>query len=106
MLDADERLRLAIYRGFAREGRAPAAAELALTLGVAADEVAAGVRRLAAQRHLVIDGDGAIVMAHPFSAVPLGFSVMGASTLWWGGCAWDAFALPHLLPDEHDVLVA
>ncbi|MGR3934094.1 alkylmercury lyase family protein [Streptomyces sp. BRA346] len=26
--------------------------------------------------------------------------------LWWGGCAWDSFALPHLLRDEPDVLVA
>ena len=45
-------------------------------------------------------------MAHPFSAVPLGFSVMGRRTLWWGGCAWDSFALPHLLPGESEVLVA
>jgi hypothetical protein len=45
-------------------------------------------------------------MAHPFSAVPLGFSVMGARTLWWGGCAWDSFALPHLLREEGEVLVA
>src|SRR6266516_3966472 len=43
---------------------------------------------------------------HPFAAVPLGFSVMGARTLWWGGCAWDSFALPHLLPGEDEVLVA
>lgn len=47
-----------------------------------------------------------IVMAHPFASVPLGFSVMGTRTLWWGGCAWDSFALPHLLKDEPDVLVA
>jgi Alkylmercury lyase len=39
-------------------------------------------------------------MAHPFTAVPLGFSVMGRDTLWWGGCAWDSFALPRLLPDQ------
>jgi hypothetical protein len=45
-------------------------------------------------------------MAHPFSAIPLGFSVMGTQTLWWGGCAWDSFALPHLLPGEGEVLVA
>jgi len=38
--------------------------------------------------------------------VPLGFSVMGASTLWWGGCAWDSFALPQLLPGENEMLVA
>jgi Alkylmercury lyase len=45
-------------------------------------------------------------MAHPFSAVPLGFSVMGASTLWWGGCAWDSFAMAHLLSWETRLLVA
>ena len=31
---------------------------------------------------------------------------MGRDTLWWGGCAWDSFALPHLLPDEPEVLVS
>jgi Alkylmercury lyase len=46
------------------------------------------------------------LMAHPFATVPLGFSVMGARTLWWGGCAWDSFAVPHLVPDERTVLVA
>ena len=45
-------------------------------------------------------------MAHPFTAVPLGFSVMGRDTLWWGGCAWDSFALAHLLPEQGPVLVA
>ncbi len=42
-------------------------------------------------------------MAHPFSAVPLGFSVMGRERLWWGGCAWDSFALPTSCTDEPDV---
>jgi hypothetical protein len=31
---------------------------------------------------------------------------MGRHTLWWGGCCWDSFALPHLVTDEPDVLVA
>ncbi len=31
---------------------------------------------------------------------------MGGRTLWWGGCAWDSFALPHLLPNDPQVLVA
>lgn len=61
---------------------------------------------MATGRHVVLDAADEIVMAHPFSAVPLGFSVMGRQTLWWGGCAWDAFALPHLLRSEPDVLVA
>ena len=45
-------------------------------------------------------------MAHPFAAINLGFSVMGSTTLWWGGCAWDSFALPSLLAEDRSVLVA
>ena len=66
-----------------------------------------GLRALARARHVVLDSDDRVVMAHPFAAIPLGFSVMGASTLWWGGgCAWDSFALPHLLAERSPVLVA
>ncbi|MGL4742909.1 MAG: hypothetical protein ACRCXL_00775 [Dermatophilaceae bacterium] len=75
-------------------------------LSAPAEEVRAGLAELAAQRHLALGGDGEVAMAHPFTAVPLGFSVMGRDTLWWGGCAWDSFALAHLLPEEGPVLVA
>jgi hypothetical protein len=101
-----EALRVAVYQRFAAAGAAGSPAELAAVTGHPEPAVRAGLRELAAQRHLVLADDDAIVMAHPFAAVPLGFSVMGASTLWWGGCAWDSFALPHLLPGEPEVLVA
>jgi len=101
-----EDLRLAVYRGFAETGRASQVSELAQQSGIDVPEVIAGLAELARARHLVLDEAGEVVMAHPFSAVPLGFSVMGARTLWWGGCAWDSFALPHLLRGEDQVLVA
>jgi hypothetical protein len=101
-----EDVRLAIYQGFATTGRAPTRDEIARLLKVSDDAVHEAMTALAAQRHLVLDADGAVLMAHPFSAIPLGFSVMGASTLWWGGCAWDAFALPHLLRLTDGALVA
>jgi hypothetical protein len=101
-----EDLRLAVYRAFASEGGVPDATGLASRLGATPAAVEEGLRELAAQRHIVLDGGGRIVMAHPFAAIPLGFAVMGRRTLWWGGCAWDSFALPHLLPDESPVLVA
>lgn len=104
-LDAED-LRLAIYRGFAADGRAPGIGALAVLLRAEPAEITAGVRQLARARHLAIGDGDQILMAHPFSAVPLGFAVMGRHTLWWGGCAWDSFALPHLLPDEPDVLVS
>jgi hypothetical protein len=102
----DEDIRLAVYRHFAATGRPPAGADLAGTVDATAAEVRAGLQRLAEARHVVLGPDGRIVMAHPFSSVPLGFAVMGEGALWWGGCAWDSFALPHLLPDEPEVLVA
>jgi hypothetical protein len=104
--DPLEDLRLAIYRSLASEGRAPDVAALADELGTDEVAVAAGMRALAEARHLVLDGDGRILMAHPFATIPLGFAVMGRSTLWWGGCAWDSFAVPHLLTAEPDVLVS
>jgi hypothetical protein len=47
-----------------------------------------------------------VVLAHPFATGPLGFAVMGERTLWWGGCAWDSFAIPHLVVAEPEVLVS
>jgi hypothetical protein len=102
----DEDLRLAVYRSLADSGRAPSPPELARSTGLGEDAVRAALRRLAAARHLALGKDDEVVMAHPFATVPLGFSVMGRDTLWWGGCAWDSFAIPHLVTGEHDVLVA
>jgi hypothetical protein len=101
-----EQLRVLVYSSFAQTGVAATNTELASALGCEVFEVETGLSELARQRHLVIDEQFRIVMAHPFSSVPLGFSVMGKSTLWWGGCAWDAFALPHLVKSEPEVLIA
>jgi hypothetical protein len=104
--DQIEDVRLAVYQGFAATGRAPAASELTAATGLPNADVELALQALHDHRDVVLDAAGQIVMAHPFASVPLGFSVMGAHTLWWGGCAWDSFAMPHLLPDEPAVLVA
>jgi hypothetical protein len=101
-----EDLRLAVYSSLASTGRAPDTAALAASMGADPDAIEGGLRRLAAARHLALDSHGQIVLAHPFSTIDLGFSVKGTHTLWWGGCTWDSFAIPHLVPDEPEVLVA
>jgi hypothetical protein len=101
-----EDLRLLIYTSLATTGRAPEPAALAAALGADQEDIDAGLRRLAAARHLALDTDGRIALAHPFSTVDLGFSAKGTHTLWWGGCIWDSFAIPHLVPGEPEVLVA
>ena len=102
----DEDLRVAVYRRFTETGLEPTAAGLAEELLTDQEAVRQALRRLADQRHVVLGPDDRIVMAHPFTSVPMGFAVMGTRTLWWGGCAWDSFALPHLIPGEPEVLVS
>jgi hypothetical protein len=104
--DVLERVRRAIYDTFARQGHAPSRHQIPDLAAVDDAQVDEAVARLATQRHLALDQSGNIVMAHPFSTINLGFSVMGERTLWWGGCAWDSFAIPHLVKDEPSVLVA
>ena len=101
-----EDLRVVVYRSLATTGRAPHPGELAGRLDAPPDDVTEGLRALARARHVVLDDRQHLVMAHPFATIPLGFSVMGDSTLWWGGCAWDSFAIAHLLPAQAPVLVA
>lgn len=120
--DDIETVRVAIYDGFATTGRAPTVPALASSTRLTPSAVRAAFAALHASRDIVLsssaleaykadadtsDNDNAaVVMAHPFASVPLGFSVMGRNVLWWGGCCWDAFALPHLLPAQAPVLVA
>lgn len=99
-------LRLIIYRTFADTGLPPETAVMADRLGLDPGAIVLGLRQLAQMRHLVIDEQDRILMAHPFSSLPMGFAVMGTDTLWWGGCAWDSFALPNLMPNEGEVLIS
>ncbi|GHD42423.1 organomercurial lyase [Streptomyces galbus] len=105
---AAEDVRLAVYKGFARTGQAPQTDTLAATTGLSTDEVRSALEQLHGSRDIVLDPSDRerIVMAHPFSSIPMHFSVMGPDTLWWGGCAWDSFAIPHLLEWLPEVLVA
>jgi hypothetical protein len=100
---AQQAVRLAIYRTFARQGRPPSAAELAGETGLAEAAVRAALRSLHDAHAIVLTPAGdAVRMAHPFSAAPMGF-VVGADgpaasgyagdRLWWGGCAWDSFGI-------------
>jgi Alkylmercury lyase len=104
--DVAEHVRRAIYDTFAGQGHAPSRQQIRDRVAVDDARVDEAVAELAAQRHLVLDQHGNVVMAHPFTSLNLGFSVMGAKNLWWGGCAWDSFAIPHLVKDEPSVLVA
>lgn len=93
-------IRLYIYETFVNRGIAPKISEISNHFDFSINQTEGLLLQLAQARHIVLDDKCEIVMAHPFSSIPLGFSVMGSNTLWWGGCSWDSFALPNLLRQE------
>ena len=66
---AAERVRLAVYRGFADTGRAPTRDALAAAAGLSAEAVEGALATLARARHVVLDSAGEIVMAHPVASI-------------------------------------
>lgn len=103
--DVLEDVRLAVYRSLAATGRLPSADRLAEIAGSPV-RAAQATLALARQRAWALGADGGIVLAHPFATRSFGYSVMSATTLWWGGCCWDAFAIPHLVPDCGPTIIA
>lgn len=85
---SDLALRNLTYRRFVERGRAPVPSELGDE-----DEVRAGWRRLHDAHALVLDADGEIRMANPFSAVPTPYEVEAGGRRWYANCAWDAFGI-------------
>ncbi len=96
MDDPAWKLREVVYRSFARTGRPPARGELDASTG----DPAATARLLAElhDRHaIVLDDDGTIRMALPFSAVETDHVVTAGDRSWYANCAWDALAIPTAL---------
>lgn len=100
-----ERVRVVLYSALAETGVVPPDAAMAERLGVPGDDIRHAMTELADAHHVVLEHSG-VVLAHPFATRSFRFSVMGSETLWWGGCAWDAFAIPNLVPGASPVLVA
>ena len=94
MTPEDLTLRRTTYQMFVDLGRAPTAAEVAVTVTQTPDEVLAGWRRLHDEHALVLNQSGTeIRMANPFSAVPTAYRVHAGGRWWYANCAWDAFGI-------------
>jgi hypothetical protein len=74
-------LRREIMLAFARTGDPPAVDDRAT------------LRALAERHVVVLDADGAVVMAHPFAASGGDARVASGGRSWWGNCAWDALGI-------------
>lgn len=105
LTDLAEKVRFAIYTDLSTTGTLALRSDMAERLGIPPDAYGEALGELIDTRNIVLK-DGEVEMAHPFATRSFGFSVMGPDTLWWGGCAWDSFAIPHLVQNASEVLIA
>jgi hypothetical protein len=103
MDERDRHVRNLTYATFVELGRAPTADEIAATAGLDRAETEASWLRLHDAHALVLDGEGAIRMANPFSAVETPYRVHAAGRSWYGNCAWDAFGICAALQADGEI---
>jgi hypothetical protein len=100
--DFDDRLRIAVYRYTIREGSVPTVAETAKVLKATVRQVRSGLLRLSQSHAFMLQEDGELWRAAPFSAIPTPFPVQVQKRSWFGNCIWDALGIPAMLgKDAH-----
>ncbi len=102
----DKQVRHYIYEHFVKTGQAPTLLQCAQAFACPIAEVRAAYQRLADGRALVLQSNGEILMAEPFSAVPTAFYVEVGDHAWWGNCMWDALGIAAMLKEDARVVTA
>ena len=106
MYERDRSLRNATYGLFVELGRPPTPAEVGDAEGLGTETVEQGWRRLHDAHALVLDRDGKILMANPFSAAPTQHRVEAGGRQWYANCAWDAFGICAALKTDGRITTA
>lgn len=93
----DSGLRLYIYKFFIDHGRAPSVAAMAEEMSHPLTSVRAALERLSQTHAFVLQENGELWRAAPFSAVPTAFPVKIGRRSYYGNCIWDALGIPVML---------
>ena len=96
----DARLRLYIYRFFISHGRSPSVAEMARGMAHPLNHVKTALERLSQTHAFVLQENGELWRAAPFSAVPTAFPVKVGRRSYYGNCIWDALGIPAMLHQD------
>lgn len=102
----DKQVRHYIYEHFVKTGQAPTLLSCAQAFSCPIPDVQEVFQRLADGHTLVLQSNGEILMAEPFSAVPTAFSVEIGNHVWWGNCIWDALGVLAMLKEDGRVVTA
>src|ERR1700733_13920122 len=99
----DSTLRFHVYRYILRHERAPSVAEIAEALRVPLRETRAALARLSESHAFMLQEDGELWRAAPFSAVPTPFPVKIGKKSWYGNCIWDALGISAMLAKDAEI---
>jgi hypothetical protein len=100
----DVEVRLALYRDFVENGRAPSPARLAELLDATVETVREALERLAAGRAIVLQPESREVLyAPPLSGVPTPFVAHHNGRAYFAPCAWDALGTAAMLGGDAEV---
>lgn len=105
-MDFDEIVRFHVYDAVMRGGPPPSIAAVAAAAASDAGTVAESFRRLAEAHVLVLQEDGEVLMAPPFSAVPTPFLVETPRFSAYGNCIWDALGIAAMLRSDARILTS
>lgn len=93
----DARLRLFVYRHLLRHQKSPTAGEMAKSLASPIQKVRASLSRLSQSHAFMLQDNGELWRAAPFSCIPTAFPVKVGIHSWFGNCIWDALGIPAML---------
>src|SRR6266568_5186678 len=99
----DPTLRLSVYRHFIRHGRGPTVAEIAKSQKITPREARAALARLSQSHAFMLQENGELWRAAPFSAVPTAFPVRVGKKSFYGNCIWDALGIPAMLNQDAEI---
>ena len=102
----DKQVRHYIYEYFVKTGHAPTLHHCAHAFSCPPANIHEVYQRLAQGHALVLQSNGEILMAEPYSAVPTAFSVEIGNHTWWGNCIWDALGILAMLKEDGRVVTA
>jgi hypothetical protein len=95
--DFEARLRLFVYRHILRYEKSPTLAEMVKSLASSTRQVRASLARLSQSHALMMQDNGELWRAAPFSCIPTAFPVRVGRRSWFANCIWDALGIPAML---------
>ena len=98
--ELDRRVRQFVYQHILYRARVPLVAEMSEGFRISKQRIRSSLERLCASHAFMVQANGELWRAAPFSAIPTSFPVRVGKRSWFGNCIWDALGIPAMLGQD------